>query len=513
MCRDKTLVIVLAMHRSGSSLTTNVLQRMGLSLGPFDLLGANPHNKYGHFEAVPIYELDKVLLQQAFAFTEDLPESPDIFRRFCDSEGCWDASTLPEFLFERGESLVTQLLESAPISGFKDPRVPLLWPFWGAILSRFAGLKVVPVFVLRSPHEVAMSLFSRSQGVFTYCDALSAAAVHYRRMLAIRDSWTGPMATVRFEPRNFREDLKVATQLCGLSWNETSFAEVYDGNCRHHEAATVAHEAQELYEQLAGALEIESLNGKSTVRTERDAALREQILREKIQLARSDASKIQEQLEHTRRELQQCWQNLTGAHQQIEAAQRQAELFRQEGLLLREDASQLRDELARSRVAAEQLQQQLEQMRLRAVSLQHEWAERGTELVRSREHAEHLQQQVEQSRLQSALSQQEMQQLRDELASSQAYVVQLQQQLEQASARLECSCREAESLQASREQLLSEVARSQQSLGELRHELEQLRHSEARLLGRIEGLESELSGMKQTWFWHLRERLTVAWNS
>ncbi len=144
----------------------NLLQRLGMSLGPFELLGASEHNRYGHFEAVPIYRLDQELLATVFGFSEDLPTSDDVLRRFCQSEGRWttDEAAIDAAMFERGSNFVRQLAESGPVSGFKDPRVPLLWPFWEQVFAGFAGLRVVPVFLARSPHEIAMSIFSRSKG-------------------------------------------------------------------------------------------------------------------------------------------------------------------------------------------------------------------------------------------------------------------------------------------------------------------------------------------------------------
>ncbi len=46
---ERTLVVLLSMHRCGSSLTANILQRLGMSLGPFEFLEATPSNPYGHF--------------------------------------------------------------------------------------------------------------------------------------------------------------------------------------------------------------------------------------------------------------------------------------------------------------------------------------------------------------------------------------------------------------------------------------------------------------------------------
>ena len=272
------------MHRSGSSFVTNLLQRMGMSLGPFDLLGTCEHNKYGHFEAVPIYRLDQQLLGQVFGFTEDVPDSPEILRRFCVSGGHWRLDTLPvsEQQLERGSQLVQQLVTSGCVSGFKDPRVPLLWPFWNHVFSGFAGLNIVPVFLLRSPHEIAMSLFMRSKGAIGYYDALDVTAIHYRQMNVILDSWNGEIAVVQFDPQVLMEDLRKLSKICNLAWSDEFLSQVFDANCRHHEPAVVAHPAQELFQRLSR-LPIHEHNSANLERLERDEAIREAVMRNRLQ--------------------------------------------------------------------------------------------------------------------------------------------------------------------------------------------------------------------------------------
>ena len=49
-----TLAFLLCMHRSGSSFTASAFQELGMSLGPFPLLGALPGNIHGHFESLPL---------------------------------------------------------------------------------------------------------------------------------------------------------------------------------------------------------------------------------------------------------------------------------------------------------------------------------------------------------------------------------------------------------------------------------------------------------------------------
>ena len=284
MYEGKTLVVLLCMHRSGSSLVANLLQRLGMSLGPFELLAATEHNKYGHFEAVPFYEIDKEVQTHVFGFSEDIPDSAEVLRQFCEREGHWsfEASTISPELVQRGTECVRQLLDSGTISGFKDPRVPLVWPYWQRVFAEFPGLRIVPVLVLRSPHEIAMSIFVRSRGNLSYNDALDVTAVHYKRLHHILEHWGGDRAVVRFDPRVFAEDMQRVASTCNLAWNEEAFSQVYDASCRHQERAVVAHEAQEWFDRLSR-LVTDARDAASLQRFEHDAAVRENTLRGHLQ--------------------------------------------------------------------------------------------------------------------------------------------------------------------------------------------------------------------------------------
>ncbi len=278
----KTLIPVLCMHRSGSSLATHVLSELGMSLGPFTMLSAAPDNPHGFFESHEFCELNKAVQNHAFAFSGDMPESPEILRRFVESAGRWPAGIdVPSQWLDRGEELVQRLAASGAVSGFKDPRVPLVWPFWQEVFRRIPGLRVIPLVLLRSPHEIAMSIFMRSKGRFDYFDALDVTAVHFQRIKAILADWPGPLARVRFLPEHFVEDLRAACRLFGLAWRDEVHSRALDVAARHHEAAAVAHPVQAVFEQLAE-LPAQLLTGENAARCEADALLRGRVLRRSL---------------------------------------------------------------------------------------------------------------------------------------------------------------------------------------------------------------------------------------
>jgi hypothetical protein len=98
---DRTLVIMLSMHRSGSSLAASVFHAHGMSLGPFELLGAAPSNRHGHFEAVPFLELGRTVQKLTYGFSEAVPDSRETVSSFINSRGAWnDVGGGPDELVE-----------------------------------------------------------------------------------------------------------------------------------------------------------------------------------------------------------------------------------------------------------------------------------------------------------------------------------------------------------------------------------------------------------------------------
>jgi hypothetical protein len=253
MSQQKTLVVILCMHRSGSSLAARLLQRLGMSLGPFDLGEINESNKYGHFEAQPFVLLNREFQLREFGFEGDLPESDDVFGRYRECGGRWTSEeAISDEEIGRGRDLVERLMQSGTVCGFKDPRTVQTWPYWRRVFASMDGLRIVPLFLVRNPHEIAMSIFRRSQGMRDYGQALDVTAVHFRRMREIRDQWPGDSAVVNFDPAVHEAQFRLAAELCGLDWSDAAFAEVYDAACRHHLSAAIDHPAHAAFDALRG---------------------------------------------------------------------------------------------------------------------------------------------------------------------------------------------------------------------------------------------------------------------
>lgn len=144
MERDRTrppCVIVLGMHRSGTSLLIGSLEAAGLNLG--EVNNAATHNRRGNKENESIRSLNDELLKRCGA-AWDRPPTSQIE---------WNAAEEG-----RGRSLVRPYLQAERPWGFKDPRTIWMVEGW---LRLIPGARMVGVF--RHPSLVVRSLIARAR--------------------------------------------------------------------------------------------------------------------------------------------------------------------------------------------------------------------------------------------------------------------------------------------------------------------------------------------------------------
>lgn len=137
-------VLVIGMHRAGTSAVTGALAGMGMALPPDgDLMEGEPGNPI-HYESASLSAFNDSILR-SLGGRWDVP--PEV------SPG-WENSPP---LAERDDEACSMLIEVFPGPGvrvWKDPRNCLLLPYW----RRLLGGPVAAVFIWRSPLAVARSL-------------------------------------------------------------------------------------------------------------------------------------------------------------------------------------------------------------------------------------------------------------------------------------------------------------------------------------------------------------------
>ena len=157
----RTAVMIVAMHRSGTSALSRALNLLGGDMPP-RLIEADQWNAAGYWESKPIKDLnEEMLVSGGGEWSEWLEFNPD-----------WFKSSAVQRFRDRAIELVGSEFTDSPLFIFKDPRLSILMPFWRSIFDEL-GIDQVAIHPLRNPVEVARSLerrnnFLMSKGVLLW---------------------------------------------------------------------------------------------------------------------------------------------------------------------------------------------------------------------------------------------------------------------------------------------------------------------------------------------------------
>src|SRR6202030_818858 len=142
-------VLVLGMHRSGTSALARGLQMLGVYLGN-DFISPKPDNPTGYWEDRNIFEINERLLAVFGLKWEEVSLIDD---------ARWDEPGIEALRTEAVAYLKSQFVNH-PLWGFKDPRTIRLLPFWRSVLG-VLEVDESYLLVIRNPRSVANSLIRR----------------------------------------------------------------------------------------------------------------------------------------------------------------------------------------------------------------------------------------------------------------------------------------------------------------------------------------------------------------
>jgi len=176
--KKQRVLIILGMHRSGTSMLAGSLRQMGLNLGNINTKA--PHNKKGNMEHPAIMHMQENLLNSNGGAWDNPPNVitwtklhlsvRDLFISSFDEENVW---------------------------GFKDPRTLFTIEGW---------LEVIPnaefVGIFRNPSSVVLSLQKRND--FTIEKSLELWKVYNKRLLQLHNVYNFPLI-------EFHQDISILT--------------------------------------------------------------------------------------------------------------------------------------------------------------------------------------------------------------------------------------------------------------------------------------------------------------
>jgi GT2 family glycosyltransferase/glycosyltransferase involved in cell wall biosynthesis len=193
---EQKAIIVLGMHRSGTSAVAGVLNILGVDFAP-SLVPAQPDNPEGFQQLPDIVNIHDRILESLNLKWDDVGPFPDNW---------WKNKALRPFRNDLSEIIVRDFAE-CELWGINDPRMSRLLPLW---LSIFHEVNCHPHFVhiVRNPVEVSESLrkrqgFARRKSILLWMvheleaelwtRNLPRVFVSYRQLL---ENWPGTLEKI-----------------------------------------------------------------------------------------------------------------------------------------------------------------------------------------------------------------------------------------------------------------------------------------------------------------------------
>ena len=200
----RTCLLVLGMHRSGTSALTRVLSLMGAAL-PGQVIAADPNNEAGYWEPTALNTLNSQLLAEAGSRWDD-------WRSF--DMAALSPDRRHHYRVEIGRHIAEEF-GAARLFVLKDPRISRFAPFYAEILEG-AGIEAKFVLACRNPLSVIASLGKRDGATPGF-----AALLWLRHELdAERATRTRPRVIVSYEAllADWRAQIGKLGEGLPLSW-------------------------------------------------------------------------------------------------------------------------------------------------------------------------------------------------------------------------------------------------------------------------------------------------------
>ena len=451
------VVLVLGMHRSGTSLLAQILHRIGVYWGePDQLMPANDYNLDGYWEYQPIVKFHDRVLRAFGGDWKSPPTMVDVW---------W---TLPEYQhFVQEAQILIQPFRSHPVWGWKDPRTVLLLPFWQAVLDDY---DVYHLLMVRNPLEVALSLSPRDADSVSFLQALHLWVAYQSRLhdvdtsmrvdfdALVDDSQTTLQRIVDFigespskqqmkagldsvkpEYRHYQSPMSVTTNWLPADitaevshWFDvpTTIPEA-DYSLFIHQLLQQQSDLVDEYVHKLEFLTQELKQGKDSLRKQRQTHTQHlQTRADQIQELNQRVEKRAQQVEHLNQELQTRAEHIQKLDEQLQTRADQIQELNQRVEKRTEQVEHLNQEL---QTRAEHIQKLDEQLQTRAESnqnLDHELETRADRIQELNQQAEQQTQQIEQLNQELQTRTESIQQLEQDLETRAEQVEHLNQELQ-----------------------------------------------------------------------------------
>ncbi|MFA5114045.1 MAG: glycoside hydrolase family 99-like domain-containing protein [Candidatus Margulisiibacteriota bacterium] len=231
-------IIVLGMHRSGTSAFAGTLSLLGCDLGK-NIMTPLAENERGFYENESVYQVNERILKKLGSAWDSPFPLPDRW---------WESETLADCR-QALRAVIQSEFSGAGLFVIKDPRICLLLPLW---LEALAELAIEPLFIipLRHPLEVFGSLqkrngFSPAKSAALWLNYMLEAELRSRGcrrvMVSFNDLLADPSGTISALAAQF--GLEFPNELTGALGGVRRFLEP---SLKHHDERSQSTDAGDL---------------------------------------------------------------------------------------------------------------------------------------------------------------------------------------------------------------------------------------------------------------------------
>ena len=221
--KKPTPILILGMHRSGTSCLAGTLQQAGVYLGEVSV--HNKYNKKGNRENSSTMELNEKILQYNKASWDEPPKILE-----------WDKS-----FEEEGKHIIEDFENECESSywGFKDPRVLLTLPFWKKLLP-----EAIYIGTYRYPMNVARSLNDRKNSSIEINSGLSLWTAYNKNLIDFYNTTPFPLISFDLPSNEYNIQLMEICSKLGLNANVDD-VNFFDNNIRSHKETANSYDVPE----------------------------------------------------------------------------------------------------------------------------------------------------------------------------------------------------------------------------------------------------------------------------
>jgi len=223
--KNTEVLIILGMHRSGTSCLAKCLMGMGVN---FTLPKIMDGYWEKHVEYYHVNQLNDRIIKNW--------KNPVLKRN----------KFISILLKQKVKLFIKNNLYQDDLIGLKDPRLCITFDYW---FKNSSTIKILGIF--RRPEEVGKSLEIRDEyGKTSFENGVNLWRIYNEQLLKVHDKHPFPILDFNLSKIEFGKSLERACFGLGIKYSDRIFSEIFRDKERHHYSENISKKCKNVYSEL-----------------------------------------------------------------------------------------------------------------------------------------------------------------------------------------------------------------------------------------------------------------------